>query len=312
MTYTNGSDSPVTYYYITNLQNDVMYMVDANGTKVAEYKYDPFGKVITATGSMAAINPIRYRGYYFDTETGFYYLQARYYDPTICRFINADFPEYSNKVSLGDSNLFVYCGNNPVCNEDKNGEWLNVVIGAVVGGLIGGIVSAVTSYKETGHVDWGSVIVNTATGAISGALSATGMNMFAQAGISAVCSAGANLYDQASKNGIENVNALEVCINGAIGGVSSLIGSASGKLLGRHYDKAASTLISKGRDKFLTGYVRELAGQSHSAFYRQASRCFSQAVKPTNIVRGISSVCGSVICGGASYKFNKLKRLHWR
>ena len=79
-----------TYYYITNLQGDVMYMVDEGGDEVASYDYDPYGKLLYSTGDFAETNPICYRGYYYDTETSFYYLQSRYYDPAICRFINCD------------------------------------------------------------------------------------------------------------------------------------------------------------------------------------------------------------------------------
>ena len=67
-----------------------MYLVDANGVQVAAYDYAPYGKIISATGDIAEINPLRYRGYYYDSETGFYYLQSRYYDPEISRFINGD------------------------------------------------------------------------------------------------------------------------------------------------------------------------------------------------------------------------------
>ena len=76
-----------TIYYVKNLQGDVMRIVDTSGTVVANYTYDVWGKV-TASSSIGQTNPIRYRGYYYDTETGFYYLQSRYYDPTIKRFIN--------------------------------------------------------------------------------------------------------------------------------------------------------------------------------------------------------------------------------
>lgn len=105
----------VSYYYITNLQGDVMYLVDAQGNTVASYDYDPYGNIISATGTMAEINPLRYRGYYYDTELEMYYLQSRYYDPQIGRFINAD-----DVSMLGVSgtvigyNLFGYCENNPV------------------------------------------------------------------------------------------------------------------------------------------------------------------------------------------------------
>ena len=117
--YNNGS-STKTYYYIANLQGDVMYLVDANGVQVAAYDYDPYGKVITSTGNLAEINPLRYRGYYYDTETGFYYLQSRYYDPEICRFINADSYTSTGVGYLG-YNMFAYCNNNPIAFTDDNG-----------------------------------------------------------------------------------------------------------------------------------------------------------------------------------------------
>ena len=116
------------YYYITNLQGDVMHIVNASGTVVASYDYDPYGKVIFATGTLANINPLRYRGYVYDWETGFYYLQSRYYDPTIGRFLNVDGYVSTGQGIIGH-NMFAYCGNNPVINEDKTGQFfLNAAI----------------------------------------------------------------------------------------------------------------------------------------------------------------------------------------
>ncbi len=127
--YNDGSNTSV-YYYVTNLQGDVTYLVDANGAEAAAYTYDPYGKVLTATGEMAAVNPLQYRGYYHDSETGFYYLQSRYYDPEICRFINAD-----SYVSTGQSylgyNSFAYCGNDPVNRTDADGEFWDTVFDIV-------------------------------------------------------------------------------------------------------------------------------------------------------------------------------------
>ena len=82
------------YYYIFNVQGDVIGILNQAGQKIVSYTYDPWGKVLSVDGSEAStigqINPIRYRGYYYDTETGFYYLQSRYYDPTTKRFLNVD------------------------------------------------------------------------------------------------------------------------------------------------------------------------------------------------------------------------------
>ena len=109
-----------TYYYLTNLQGDVLGMVKADGTTVATYTYDPYGKPLTATGTFAATNPLRYRGYCYDTETGFYYVSSRYYDPAIGRWINAD-SIIEIDAMLG-SNLFVYCDNSPINKVDYSGE----------------------------------------------------------------------------------------------------------------------------------------------------------------------------------------------
>ena len=78
------------YFYVTNLQGDVVSIVSASG-EIGSYIYDSWGNPIS-TGSSAILQnkPLRYRGYIYDTETGFYYLQSRYYDPVMCRFINAD------------------------------------------------------------------------------------------------------------------------------------------------------------------------------------------------------------------------------
>ena len=97
-----------------------MNLVDANGTVVATYDYDPFGNVIGLSGTMATTNPLRYRGYYYDSESSMYYLQSRYYDPTIGRFINADGYASTGQGIIG-SNMFAYCLNNPVNRIDATG-----------------------------------------------------------------------------------------------------------------------------------------------------------------------------------------------
>ena len=121
----DGSDFE-TYYYILNLQGDVVQIIDANGVMQAEYVYSPWGEIISAEGDLAEINPLRYRGYYYDSETGFYYLQSRYYDPQNHRFINADCIAKTEYLSIS-TNVFVYCLNSPVYCIDSSGTdaiWL--------------------------------------------------------------------------------------------------------------------------------------------------------------------------------------------
>ena len=119
--YNEAQTSYNTYHYVLNAQGDVIKLLYGSNTTVAEYSYDAWGNILSATGSLANVNPLRYRGYYYDTETGFYYLQSRYYDPIVKRFLNADSYASTGQGFLG-YNMFVYCGNNPVNGKDLNGN----------------------------------------------------------------------------------------------------------------------------------------------------------------------------------------------
>ena len=146
--YKHGSAAEL-YYYLVNAQGDVAAILDSSGTMVAFYDYDAWGnctvynssaKVLTDPTSIANINPLRYRGYYYDAETGFYYLQSRYYDPAICRFINADGLFTDGFVG---SNLFAYCVNDPVNTVDPTG---NFAITATVALITFGIALVATAF----------------------------------------------------------------------------------------------------------------------------------------------------------------------
>ena len=121
----DGGKSFDTYYYVLNLQGDVVklvwYIPGFEYKAVATYTYDAWGNILSATGDMAEINPLRYRGYYYDSETGFYYLQSRYYDPVNHRFINADIYVTTDATNAIGCNMFAYCGNNPVTFIDPEG-----------------------------------------------------------------------------------------------------------------------------------------------------------------------------------------------
>ena len=113
-----------TYLYVTNLQGDVLAILDSTGNPVVEYVYDAWGKLLATNSSMEGhvveYNPLRYRGYVYDTETELYYLQSRYYNPAIGRFINADVLVSTGQGLLGN-NMFAYCHNNPVTRKDASG-----------------------------------------------------------------------------------------------------------------------------------------------------------------------------------------------
>ena len=122
---TNGT-SFQTYYYVLNLQGDVVklihYIPGFEYESVATYEYDAWGNILSSSGKLAEINPLRYRGYYYDNETGFYYLQSRYYNPAIHRWINSD-SLIGQAENIQGTNLFSYCFNNPVNMTDSTGNW---------------------------------------------------------------------------------------------------------------------------------------------------------------------------------------------
>ena len=120
---------------IAGLQGDVVKLVTSSGSAVATYEYDAWGNILSKSGTMADKNPLRYRGYYYDTETGFYYLQSRYYDPANRRFINADILSSTGQGFVG-TNMFAYCLNNPVNRIDAEGAislWVILFINSEFG-----------------------------------------------------------------------------------------------------------------------------------------------------------------------------------
>ena len=125
------------YYYVLNAQGDVVRIVNSSRSVVASYTYDPWGKIISSSGTLADINPLRYRGYYYDSETGFYYLQSRYYDPATGRFINADSYASTDATGLLSTNMFAYCENDPVNKSDPTGEVAPILVAMAGGALVG-------------------------------------------------------------------------------------------------------------------------------------------------------------------------------
>ena len=165
------------YYYATNIQGDVTAILNTSGTAVVQYTYDAWGKLLSTTGSMASVlgvhNPLRYRGYVYDTETGLYYLQSRYYNPAMGRFINADVDASTGHGLLG-TNMFAYCANNPVNYTDESGQdWWHwaaavaiVVVAAVaVVATAGGVAGAALAVTAVAN---GVAVSSTATTVAAG------------------------------------------------------------------------------------------------------------------------------------------------
>ena len=170
----------VPYNFIKNLQGDVVAIADGAGNILVQYYYDAWGRILEidddSTNSIGTINPIRYRSYYYDTETGFYYLKTRYYSPEICRFLSSDTEEVlsASTYLISDKNLFAYCDNNPVIRKDTGGQYWHLVIGGIVGGAIAGISSALSGG------DGIDIAISVIAGIGSGVLSASGVGIIGQ------------------------------------------------------------------------------------------------------------------------------------
>ena len=229
------------YYYVRNGQNDVIRLIDGNNNTVVEYSYDSWDKQISCTGTLAttlgAQNPFRYRGYVYDPETGLYYLQTRYYDPEVGRFINADMYVSTGQGILGN-NMYLYCGNNPVVRADDEGDFWNIVVGAVVGAIVGGVSAAIN-----GDNVWAGIGIGAATGAISGATLGIGLAV-ATVGTTATTVVGMGIatgggmaasaigeYTRQKANG-EAINGGAIWREAFLGGASNLLGFGIGKALG--------------------------------------------------------------------------------
>ena len=171
------------YYYVRNGQNDIIRLIDSSNNTGVEYTYDSWGKQIACNGSLAStlgnLNPFRYRGYVYDTETGFYYVSSRYYDPEIGRFINADDIDYLGADGSPLSyNLFAYCMNNPVNRFDVNGNWslpnwAKIAIGAAA--IAVGVIATAATGGAAAPVLVASLKI-AATSAAIGAVSGAGIS----------------------------------------------------------------------------------------------------------------------------------------
>ena len=160
------------YYYIYNVQGDVIALADAStGKLVVTYTYDAWGKLVelkdTTANSVGTQNPFRYKGYYYDTETSLYYLQTRYYDPDTGRFINADAYATTDAGGVLSSNMFAYCENNPILRSDPTGEWVHILVGGILGG-VSSLVDGLIDGKEGGQLIK-SIVIGTISGALSAA-----------------------------------------------------------------------------------------------------------------------------------------------
>ena len=283
--YTPEGSTPNTYYYILNLQGDVVQIIDEGGVPQAEYVYSPWGEIISAEGDLAEINPLRYRGYYYDSETGFYYLQSRYYDPENHRFINADVYTSTDSSDAIACNMFAYCRNNPVIAADENGEWLNIVVGAIVGAVVN-TVSAVIQQKPIDEI-----IVSGVCGAVSGGLTAMGFGAAVGAVTSFVDSAYSN-----TKAVIRGESTIGEAIVGTA--VDTAVGAAFGAM-----GAASTSEIAASRQITEAGYsgLKTLCQKGLHPVVKEAAKKAVKSVATYAAKRILTDAASGLTTGAISY-----------
>ena len=212
---TMAADATEEYLFVKNIHGDILYVYSSTGNKLVSYVYDAWGNIISTTYSnggattAARFNPFTYRGYYRDSETGMYYLNSRYYNPKMGRFISAD--DINNLGAEGDvlsHNLYIYCLNNPVNRTDAQGEW-SIPNWAKI--AIGAVALA------------GAVALTVATGGGAAAIAVGVAKVVGSVALSTAVSAGAGYL----KNGKQG--AIDGACNGFMLGSLSALGGAAFK-----------------------------------------------------------------------------------
>ena len=277
--YDNAAGTMTYCYYRHNLQGDITDLCDRRGNSLVHYTYDAWGKLISITGEKAStlgvINPLRYRGYYYDSETGLYYVSSRYYDPEVGRFINADDVDYLGADGSQLSyNLFAYCMNNPVNRFEIDGNWslpnwAKVAIGAVALA--------------------GAVALTVATGGGAAAVAVGVAKVVGSVALSTAVSAGAGYL----KNGKQG--AIDGACNGFMFGSLSACGGAALKYASTAVNKASVAKSVSGSKKIantVTGYTKHGLNQAigRNGVGVKPSAILDTVRNPVSVVRKIDNL----------------------
>ena len=247
MIYKHGQTTEL-YYYVLNAQGDVIALLNANGTLAASYNYgawgnysvhDKDGKKTTDATFIGHINPLRYRGYYYDRETRLYYLQSRYYDFANCRFINADTFATTDANGFLSANMFAYCENNPIMRTDETGEFPLAAV--IAGGLAGAAVSAGSYLATNPNATTKGLLLAAGVGAVTGALGGAVQQLKSVAAVGAGLISG--LYTMYQTEGTLGEKIASGVVAGTITGLSTY-GGVGLEITGGSgaYDKAANLI----------------------------------------------------------------------
>lgn len=279
------------YFYIRDFLQNILGIIDGSGNLVVQYKQTAYGKVTVAkdTSNLATINPFRYKGYYFDQESGMYYCHTRYFVPDWCRWLNADDINYIKFDSFYQNHLFAYCGNNPIIGYDPDGtiNWksiLKIAFSVVV------VAALVTVAVVTAGTAVGVIAAGAAIGAGAGAAVGLGTGI-------------ANSIDEGG-NWLDNIgdSMFSGTIIGACSGALAATGAGVGaQILGNMFFAGGEYLISSAIDRTnptVEEFMNRLTlGLAAGVFGGNGLRYFevgvSGIVKP--VIRTINAAVSSLI-----------------
>lgn len=294
------------FYYKKNAQNDIIGIYSTSGDEIARYEYDAWGncvvKYLQDDGTYAIINndysyndttiinrfiafknPFRYRSYYYDFETNLYYLNSRYYDPKIGRFLNADDISTLDvtQIALNGLNLYAYCLNNPVNEVDENGYFiLTLLFAFLIGAAVGFVTSVVSQGLQKGwkNINWWTVLSDTLFGGISGILAVSGLGatglFFTQGLVSSLNTLTNGLIEG-------EVNPVEIVFSFFIGGGLGMIG---GKTNIKRIDQIEKSLL-----KVFKRDLSKSISQGFKTLAKKSAKYINVFVLPT-IRSGVTSI----------------------
>ena len=253
------------YFYQKNGQDDIIGIVDGGGKVVVQYSYDSWGKLLDITGDTALgnANPFRYRSYYYDNETGFYYLGGRYYDAEVGRFINADTTDLltATPAGLTDKNVYAYCDNNPVVRKDEGGAfWLTVA--KVAFDVVTTVATDFVAAKITGQE---YTLKDTLVSAVTGAIGTIPKWGNIASGIFGGVTAAYKSYK-------DGAGLLEIAANGVLSGVSAFVNAEN---LSKGTAKAAKLKDTVEIDENTARVVDKTFGFGYSCISATTSQSMS-------------------------------------
>jgi RHS repeat-associated protein len=300
-----------------NWRGDVVQLTGVSGNIIREYDYDAFG--VERDPDSEDANPWRYCGEYFDAETGTYYLRARYYSPVNGRFTQEDpfwnvnnmiygnepikwnersidendplgLSTYTYKPNIHaitqSSNLYLYCGNNPIMFVDPSGEFWHILAGAVAGAVVGTIASMITQVATTGRINLTTTIVAAGSGAISGGLAASGVGLGIQVVANGAIGAIAGGTESFIRTG--SIDPLSVATGLAAGMLGGALGGAGVN---------SNNYLSSLSRQFSTRVANALTHQSGDALIRELGNAIIHFGKSasTTAIQGFESIIRSYI-----------------